>query len=129
VNFTIGTDSEAVRLRYERGCPSISARFKAAAEVAQAGVKIGVALSPMLPIEDVEAFGLRLASLNAAEYVSQYFHAENGPFAAGTSATAIRKAHEDGWSIREYGRAREALARILGEGKPLLEGAGGFAPP
>ena len=129
VNFTIGTDSEEVRLRYEPGCPSISARFKAAAEVASAAVKIGVAISPMLPIEDAEAFGRRLAGLDAAEYVSQYFHAGSEPFAAGTGAAAVRKAREDGWGLGEYRRAREALSSVLGERRPLLEGAQGFAPP
>jgi DNA repair photolyase len=128
ISFTIGTDSEEVRLRYERHAPSINARFRAAARVAAAGIKIGVAISPMLPLRDAESFGRRLAGLEAAEYVSQYFHAGSTPFAAGTGAAVMRKAREDGWGVTEYRRARETMAHVLGPDRPLLEGAQGFAP-
>jgi hypothetical protein len=97
--------------------------------LADAGVNIGVSLSPLLPLRDVEGFGARLASLDAAEYVSQYFHPESSPFAAGTSAAVIRKAQEDGWGREEYRRARDSLSDSLGGRRPLLEGVCGFAPP
>jgi DNA repair photolyase len=128
VNVTVTTDSEAVRLRYEPHCPSIAVRFRALAALARAGVKIGVSISPMLPIGDVESFGARLAELNADEYVTQYLKAGRSRFAAGTSVEAFRKAKEDGWGLCEYQAARETLSRTLGEDKHLLEGVEGYAP-
>ena len=128
VNVTITTDSEEVRLRYERHCPSIRARIKAAAALSAAGVRIGVSISPMLPVKDAEAFGAMLADLTAEEYVTQYLKPGRSRFAAGTSAEALRRVREDGWGLREYRQAREVLARALGYERPLLEGVAGFAP-
>jgi len=128
VNFTINTDSEEVRLRYEPHSPSIAARLKAAAQVAAAGVRIGVSISPMLPIRDIEAFGFRLASLNADAYSTQYLKSVGSWFAAGSTSETLRKAQEDGLGIGEYKRARESLTSILGEGCTLFEGADGYAP-
>ena len=128
VNVTITTDSEEVRLRYERHCPSIRARVKAAAALSAASVRIGISISPMLPLQDAEAFGTRLADLGADEYVTQFLKPGRSQFAAGTSAEALRRVREDGWGVREYRQAREALARALGNQRPLLEGVAGFAP-
>lgn len=129
INFTITTDSEDVRRRYEPRCPSIEARFKAAAVVAAAGVRIGVSISPMLPIEDIRGFGARLAGLDADEYVTQYLKPGGASFAAGSKPEALRKAREDSWGMREHLRARALLASALGEGRTLLEGREGYAPP
>lgn len=82
----------------------------------------------MLPIRDAEAFGAKLADLCADEYVTQYLKPARSRFAAGTSADVLRKAREDGWSLREYWNAREILGSILGGERPLLEGAEGYAP-
>jgi DNA repair photolyase len=128
VNVTVTTDSERIRRRYEPHCPSIAVRFKALATLSAARVRVGVSISPMLPIDDVEAFGARLAALNADEYVTQYLKPGRSRFAAGTSIEAARKASEDGWGVREYRQARAALARILGTERPLLEGVEGYAP-
>ncbi len=128
VNLTISTDSEDVRRRYEPRCPSIEVRFKTASALASAGIRIGVSVSPMLPIRHIEAFGARLAALDAAEYVTQYFKPGSSRFAAGTTVAARAKAREDRWGIEEYRQAREQLRRMLGERRPLLEGAEGYAP-
>ena len=85
VNFTIPTDSEETRLRYEPYCPSIDNRFRAAAEVAAAGVEIGVSISPTLPISNADAFGARLAALDASEYVTQYMKRPTARFRAGST--------------------------------------------
>ncbi len=128
VSFTVGTDSEAMRLRYEPHCASIARRFAALEELAAAGIRIGVAISPMLPIDDVEAFAARLAALDADEYVTQYFHTGSGwtRYAADTTAGAQRKALEDGWTLAAYEKTRDRLAAL--PGRPLLEGDEGFAP-
>ena len=128
VNFTINTDSESVRLRYEPTCPSISARLKAAAKLAESGVRIGVSISPMLPIHSIEAFGARLAGLNADEYVTQYLKPGRSMFAAGSSSTVREQLRNDNWGVKEYKLARDKLASLLGPHRQLLEGAEGYAP-
>jgi DNA repair photolyase len=128
INFTIATDSDDVRRRYEPRCPPIDQRFGAAADVAAAGVPIGISISPMLPIGDAEAFARRLRALRAAEYVTQYFKPPGRRFAASTAAVAIDQAREDGWGHREYEQARETIAGVLGERFALLEGGAGYAP-
>ena len=97
VNITIGTDSDEVRRRYEPRCPSIARRLEAAATLRDAGIRIGVSISPMLPLEDVERFGARLAALDAEEYVAQYFHPlrPGYRFAASSTAKSFRLARED----------------------------------
>lgn len=128
VNFTITTDSERVRLRYEPHCPSIEVRLRAAEEVARAGVPIGISISPMLPIEDPHAFANRLAGLDAAEYVTQYFKPTRSRFSAGSTPEALRRMREDHWTEERYRDVRRILAEALGGRRPLLEGAEGYAP-
>ncbi|MFN8584459.1 MAG: radical SAM protein [Dehalococcoidia bacterium] len=128
VNITVTTDSERVRLRYEPSAPSIRARLRTARALAEAGVPIGISVSPMLPMEDLEGFARAIAALEAAEYVSQYMQPPTRVFAAGTRPETLRKAREDGWTPHEYERARAVLQRVLGPRRPLLEGDEGFAP-
>jgi DNA repair photolyase len=128
VNVSITTDSEAVRRRYEPWCPSIRARFETARRLAEAGVPIGISISPMLPIDDVSAFAKDVVSLGAAEYVTQYFHETHGRFRGSTSEEAVSQALDDGWNVARYGEARDAIQQALGT-TPLLEGCEGFAPP
>jgi DNA repair photolyase len=128
VNISVTTDSEQVRLRYEPKAPAIKARLRMARTLADAGVAIGISVSPMLPIDDVEAFAEVIASLNAAEYVSQYMAPPGPIFAAGTLPATLRMAREDGWGRPQYARAREVIQRVLGPHRPLLEGDEGFAP-
>jgi DNA repair photolyase len=132
VNFTITTDSEEVRRRYEPRCAPIEARLRAAEQVASAGVPVGICVSPMLPMADVETFGRRIAAIGAAEYVSQHFHdySARRRFATSTRAAALPLAHDDRWGPREYARTRDRLAAVLSsEGAVLLEGGAGFSPP
>jgi DNA repair photolyase len=128
VNFTITTDSEDVRLRYEPHCPAIDVRLKAAEAVARAGVPIGISISPMLPIRNPEAFARRIVDLHAAEYVTQFFKPTRSRFSAGSSPDAIRRMQEDEWTLEKYRTARTAIAAALGPTRPLLEGAEGYAP-
>jgi DNA repair photolyase len=128
VNFTITTDSETVRLRYEPSAPAIKARLGAARAVVAAGVPIGVSISPMLPIEDLDRFAAVVADLGATEYVSQ-FMAPPGPlYATGTRVETLALAQEDGWDHPGYARAREVIQAALGPQRRLLEGREGFAP-
>ncbi|MGE0133828.1 MAG: radical SAM protein [Dehalococcoidia bacterium] len=128
VNITVTTDSERVRLRYEPSAPSIRARLRTAHALIDAGVPIGISVSPMLPMDDLEGFAREIASLEAAEYVSQYMQPPSRVFAAGTRIETLRMAREDGWTPREYAKARAVIERVLGPRRPLLEGDEGFAP-
>ena len=128
VNFTITTDSEEVRLRYEPHTPAIEVRLKAAEKIALAGVPIGISISPMLPIRDPGAFAERIAALDAAEYVTQHFKPTRSRFSAGTAPQAVQRLREDEWTEREYHQVRSVLARALPAGRSLLEGAEGYAP-
>lgn len=128
VNFTVTTDSERVRLRYEPKAPAIKARLRAARALVDAGVPIGISISPMLPIDDIEAFAETVAALDAAEYVSQYMAPPGPIFVAGTLPATLRMARDDGWGPPEYAAAREIIERVLGPDRPLLEGDEGFAP-
>ena len=128
VNFTISTDSERVRLRYEPSAPAIHARLRAARALVEAGVPIGISVSPMLPIERIATFAAAIASLDAVEYVSQYLAPPGPMFAAGTLLETLRKARQDGWGQSQYSAAREVIQEALGLGRRLLEGSEGFAP-
>jgi DNA repair photolyase len=128
VNFTVTTDDDAVRKRYEPHCPSIEARLRAAEAVAAAGVPIGISISPLLPLRDAEAFGYRIARLDAAEYVTQYFKPTRSRFAAGTSPKLVTEMRADGWDEDRYHAARAVIQRCLGA-RVLLEGAQGYGPP
>ena len=129
VSMTVGTDSESMRLRYEPHCAAIERRFAALEQLTAAGVRVGVAISPMLPIDDIEAFAARLVELDADEYVTQYFHTGSSwtRYAANTTAEAQRRALEDGWTPAAYEDTRDRLADLLG-GRRLPEGDEGFAP-
>jgi len=128
VNFTVTTDSEQVRLRYEPKAPAIKVRLRAARALVDAGVPIGVSISPMLPMADTEAFAETVAALGAAEYVSQYMAPPGPVFAAGTLPATLRMAQEDGGGRAQYAAARAVIQRALGPQRPLLEGDEGFAP-
>jgi DNA repair photolyase len=128
VNFTITTDSEEVRLRYEPHTPAIDVRLRAAEKVARAGVPIGISISPMLPIRNPSALAERIAALDAAEYVTQYFKPIRSRFSAGTAPQAVHRLREDEWTEQEYHQVRSVLARALPAGRKLLEGAEGYAP-
>ena len=127
VNITVTTDDDSVRRQHESSCPSIGARFEALEALRAADIPIGVSVAPMLPITDARAFGRRLASLDAAEYVTQFFHQGGGRFRATTEPAALIKGHED-WNRDCYAAARDEIRAALAP-HPLLEGAGGFAPP
>jgi DNA repair photolyase len=128
VNVTVTTDSEEMRLRFEPHCPSIKVRLKTLRRLAEAGIRIGVSISPMLPVRDLRGFGERLAELEAEEYATQFLKPGCSRFAAGTDVQAARKAREDGWNVGEYRKARAVLAEVLGSRRPLLEGTEGYAP-
>lgn len=127
VNITVSTDDEAVRRRYEPSCPPIAARLDAARAVVEAGVPLGLSLSPLLPLRDAHAFGAHLATFQADEYVTQYVKLGGGWYVSGTPGAVVQHLRGDGWDERSYRGAVEALRAGLG-GLTLLEGMEGYAP-
>ncbi len=128
VNMTISTDSETVRRRYEPRCAPIEARFEAARLLVSAGIRVGISVSPMLPIVEPEAFAARLLALNAEWYGVMPLKPAGGWFVAGTSNAAIDQATADGWGAPAYRAARNTIRRILEPAHVLREGGSGFEP-
>ena len=129
VNFTVPTDSDRVRHRYEPRCASIEARLRAVERIAAAGVRVGISISPMLPIADPRAFAERIAQTGASGCVTQYLKPPNVRFAAGSPGEAIRKLREDGWSPQRFREACAAIGETLAaHGLRLFEGKDGYAP-
>lgn len=125
INMTISTDSENVRKRFEPTCPGIDRRFAAIEEVARAGIRTTVCITPMLPIENVSAFVRRIRDVGPAWVVTQPFKASNGPFAASTRTIATDIAKEYGWTLDDYHAVLVELRRMIPD---LRVGKEGFVP-
>jgi DNA repair photolyase len=128
VNMTIGTDSERVRKRYEPRCAPIDSRFEAANKLRDAGIRLGVSVSPMLPLVNPAAFAERLVTLRADRYGVLPLKPAGGWFTAGTSNAAIEQAQADGWTVTKYSAARNEIRRVLEPQHVLREGEDAFAP-
>jgi DNA repair photolyase len=125
VNMTVTTDNDAIRKHFEPSCPSNDRRLDAIAEIKAAGIKVGVCVTPMLPLEDPERFAIRLAAIGADIYVAQPFKSSNGRFAASTRSMALDIAREYDWTDEKYRAAFSALRAHLPH---LYEGREGFMP-
>jgi DNA repair photolyase len=124
VNVTVTTDDDDIRKAFEPLCPSIQRRLAAVEQVKAAGVRVGICLSPLLPVRDPDAFGARLAALDASVYAVDPFNIGAGRFSANTRELVWPLVREHGWDRAAYERTKAVLARYL----PLREGPDGFAP-
>lgn len=113
VNITVSTDSDSIRKRFEPACASIERRLDALRELKSAGIRIGVSIAPMLPIEDPIAFARTLRELDADCYWSAYFHSSERMFASNTRQGAMELAKEYGWTEEKYRRTRAVLDRLV----------------
>jgi DNA repair photolyase len=125
VNMSIPTDSEAVRQAFEPKAPPLEKRWQAIAEVKAAGVAVGVCVTPMLPLEDPEAFVERLAGFAPDVLVTQHFHDSGGGFGADTGEEARRLLEERRWTEEDYQRCVDRLRQRL----TVYEAEAGFFPP
>jgi DNA repair photolyase len=125
VNMSIPTDSERVRVQFEPKAPPLEKRWAALREVRDAGIAVGVCVTPTLPIEDVEGFAKRLAEFAPDVLVCQDFHDAGGKFGADTGEGARGLLAEIGWGPRDYRRFVERLKRDL----TVYEAEAGFFPP
>lgn len=125
VNISIPTDSETVRQVFEPKAPALERRWHAAAEARAAGIAVGICVTPMLPLEDVEKFAERLEAFRPDVLVTQDFHDSSGGFGADTAEPARRLLAERRWREEDYRRAVERLRRNL----QVYEAETGFFPP
>lgn len=125
VNMSIPTDSEDVRQVFEPKAPQLERRWQALTEARQAGVPVGICVTPMLPLTKPEQFMDRLAAFQPDVLVLQDFHDSGGGFGADTSAAARKLLETASWSAADYGR----FVREIGQRLRVFEGEAGFFPP
>jgi DNA repair photolyase len=125
VNFSIPTDSEEVRVRFEPKAPPLEKRWAAVGELAASGVPVGVCVTPTLPIENAERFADRIAAIHPAVVVTQDFHDAGGKFGADTGEAAWETRRAMKWGSDEYAR----FVGVLRTRVRVFEGEAGFFPP
>jgi len=125
VNVSIPTDSEEVRRAFEPKAPPLDRRWQALAEVKAAGVATGICVTPMLPLEDAEAFARRIVDFGAEVVVTQPFHDSGGGFGADTGAAARQLLAQRRWTEEDYRRCVELLRKQ----RQVYEAEAGFFPP
>jgi len=125
VNMSIPTDSESVRQAFEPKAPPLERRWEALHAARDAGVAVGICVTPMLPLEDPEAFVRRLVAFEPDVLVVQDFHDSGGGFGADTGVAAKRIVADMCWTTDDYRRCVERAAAHL----QVYEGEAGFFPP
>ena len=126
VNFSVTTDSEAVRRAFEPRNPPIPDRLEAAAAVATAGIPVAITITPLLPLEDAKRFAERVKATGARRFAIDTLVETRGHFRAGTGNAARSLADQLGWDEQSYQRAREVMFESLAP--KIREGAAGFSP-
>src|SRR5262245_16295816 len=125
VNMSIPTDSERVRAQFEPKAPPLEKRWQTLRELRDAGVPVGVCVTPTLPIEDIDGFAKRITEFKPDVLVCQDFHDASGQFGANTGDEARRLLAEIGWGAADYRRFVDRLRRDL----TVHEAEAGFFPP
>jgi DNA repair photolyase len=125
VNMSIPTDSESVRMQFEPKAPPLEKRWDSLHQLKDAGIAVGVCVTPTLPIEDTEDFARRIAEFAPAVLVCQDFHDAGGGFGADTGKDARQLLAEIGWGPDDYRR----FVNRLKEDGTVFEAEAGFFPP
>jgi len=125
INVSLPTDSEAVRQTFEPKAPPLERRWQALADLKKSGLAVGVCVTPMLPLEDPDAFVRRLVAFAPDVLVTQDFHDAGTGFGADTSATARDLLAQRRWTADDYRRCVAHLRRHL----HVHEAESGFFPP
>jgi DNA repair photolyase len=126
VNVSVPTDSERVRMMFEPKAPPLEKRWAAMQELKDAGIAVGVCVTPTLAIENPNAFAQRIADFAPAVLVCQDFHDAGGQFGADTGEQARRLLAEIGWGPANY---RRFVDRLKQDGTVYEAEAGFFPPP
>jgi DNA repair photolyase len=125
INMSMPTDSERIRMIFEPKAPPLAKRWEALAALREAGLSVGVCVTPMLPVEDVDAFVDRLAAFRPDVLVVQDFHDSQGCFGADTGAKARALLANGHWTAADY---QACLAKLRSKVN-VYEGEAGFFPP
>jgi DNA repair photolyase len=125
VNMTITTDNERIRKTFEPFCPSNKVRIAAIKEVHDAGIMSCITLTPLLPVEDPEAFANDLLNTGIKKYIIQPFHRDRGKFVAGTREEAKVLLDEFNWGETEYKRVLGIMQKYIPD---IGIGKDGFSP-
>jgi DNA repair photolyase len=125
INISIPTDSERVRQIFEPKAPPLERRWEALDELRASGLKVGICVTPTLPIEDADGFIDRLTTFNPDVLVTQYFHARHSGFGADTGELARERLEGFRWSEHDYTR----FVQRLGARRLVFEAEAGFFPP
>jgi DNA repair photolyase len=125
VNMSIPTDSEEVRCAFEPKAPPLERRWQALAKVKAAGVATGICVTPMLPVENPQAFAQRILAFAPDVLVTQHFHDSGGGFGADTGAAARQLLAQRRWTEENYQRCVELLRKQ----RQVYEAEAGFFPP
>lgn len=126
VNVSVPTDSERVRMMFEPKAPPLDRRWEALRQLKEAGLAVGVCVTPTLPIEDPDGFAERIAEFAPDVLVCQDFHDSGGSFGADTGEGARRLLAEIGWGPADY---RRFVDRLKQDGTVYEAEAGFFPPP
>jgi len=114
-----------VRRAFEPKAPPLERRWQALAEVKAAGVPTGICVTPMLPLENPEAFARRIIAFVPDVLVTQHFHDSGGGFGADTGEAARALLAERCWTEENYQHCVELLRRQ----RQVYEAEAGFFPP
>src|SRR5262249_37312334 len=125
INMSIPTDSEEVRQVFEPKAPPLERRWQAIEEIKAAGLPVGICVTPMLPLEDMERFVERLAAFQPDVLVVQDFPDSWGGLGGDTGAEARRLLAERRWTAEDYRQCVERLRSFV----VTYEGEEGFFPP
>ena len=114
-----------MRGAFEPKAPPLEDRWEAIRHVKEAGVPVGICVTPMLPLEDPDAFIQRLVAFQPDVVVTQDFQDNGGGFGASTGEKARRLLAERRWTNNDYWRCFERLRERM----QVYEGEAGFFPP
>lgn len=129
VNMTIPTDREDMRLRYEPHAPGLEPRAKALLKLREASIRIGISISPMMPMQNPTRFGQWIRSLDPDEVMALYLKPPRpGMTAAQTPASVIQQMQEDGWTEPAYWSTCADIQAAI-DPLPLKQETQGFSPP
>jgi DNA repair photolyase len=124
VNMSIPTDDEEIRRAFEPKAPPLVRRWEALEQIKAASVPVGICITPMLPMTDVEAFARRAAEFGPDVLVVEDLHDSRGSFGADTGPAARR-------ILANYGKESDYphCVEILRKWLHVYEGESGFFPP
>lgn len=126
VNFSLPTDCDEVRQQFEPKAPSLARRWQAVQLLKSEGVRVGICVTPMLPIRDSKRFADQLAAFQPDVLVVQSFHERPGCYGADTGPKARELLRTMRWGAAE---AEEAVEQMRQSGLHPYDGEAGFFPP